>query len=41
MFGDGHDYDWALDDSDEEGILDDTAKAEIKMDDVSGRFESE
>ena len=35
MFGDGHDYDWALVDDEELGQEEESAKAETKYQDVS------
>lgn len=35
MFGDGHDYDWALADEEETAMDDDTNKQETKYQDVS------
>lgn len=34
VFGDGHDYDWALQDDEEDGLVDDMQKVEMKYQDV-------
>lgn len=35
VFGDGHDYDWALADDDEDALMDEAVKSEMKYQDVS------
>lgn len=34
VFGDGHDYDWALNVDDDDGVADDIGKPEMKYQDV-------
>lgn len=35
VFGDGHDYDWALADDDEDALMYEAVKSEMKYQDVS------
>ena len=38
MFGDGHDYDWALVEDEELGLEEEGPKGEMKYQDVSAKF---